>query len=169
MNLRPGLTTPARFLGRVRNVATSLKEKQYLLYHELYHTLLNSRIAFYSFCKTGANNSTEARCILYTQGACKLPGWQEYVTKFAFPLNEKTKQVILKIEELTGNLGYSLTELLSYINDWDTLHTAYVRGENPTYNWTAGRNFPQGIDIYVEDALVELAGEPTVKHLLLTI
>jgi hypothetical protein len=151
-------------------MTTSFEERQYLLYRELHGQLLTSRIAFHSFCYTAAKKIENGNFVLYTQGACKLPGWQEYVTQYAFPLNEKTKAVILRIQELEAVKGVTLLpelrQFLSYVNDWSVLHTAYEKGENPTYNWTAGRNFPYGVDECVEDVLVILAGKPKVQHLL---
>jgi hypothetical protein len=149
---------------------TSLAEHEYLLYRELHGQLLTSRLAFHSFCRTATQKVADGNFILYTKGAYMLPGWQEFVTEFALPLNEQTKKVILKIQELEDAradiLAPALQQFLSYVNDWTVLHTAYVNGENPTYNWTAGRNFPYGVDDYVEAVLVDLAGKPEVKHLL---
>lgn len=129
---------------------------EFAFYDRLSVCLSDSREAFLALAAT----ANPPRPGYFMEGGCPWPGelekWIRYTETRAMPLNNATAQVILMNMWLLKELPEPLADFLEYHTTWVREHALWKAGRNPGYCFFAGRNFPQGLDLWVQNRVEEL-------------
>jgi hypothetical protein len=141
------------------------KEREFELYLALQRQTTLSRVAFKRFILEALPKATLGA---YLQGgACRLPGWVNYLVEYAFPINEKSEEIVNQIAELTGTLPRPLQAFVEYQKAIKAKYEEWKKGGVLDHDLTAGFNFPANLDDYIDRHLAALSSEPEVRHLVL--
>jgi hypothetical protein len=115
--------------------------------HDLALSLSNSYRAFQEFC------ATLKRDYVFCGGkplpAIELASWLTFVEEKAFPLNTHTANLIEANRNLWPTLPEGIADFMDYHSTWVSLHEAWKQDPTVPYSYTAGRNFPQTLNLWV--------------------
>jgi len=143
------------------------REQEFRLYLALQCQLALSRVAFKRFYLEAIKHKDAQLGRLLQGGARMLPGWVTYLQEVAFPLNQKSEELVSQIAELTDDLPQPLQAFLRYQKAIKAKYEEWKQGGVLDQDLTAGFNFPANLDIYIDRHLAALTAEPEFRHLVL--